>query len=178
MFHNTNPEEKLDLTPTTLELNLKAGRYDKLWTAEGTRNRKRAAIRKARKVFARVGGYILEEEFPNTREEVEFFAARYLHTNESARRATFKSVKAAQHWVEEFCTVLDVASGFRERVQSWRTQNDDWAKLFHYLIGQEDGPSVFNTYEMMSITSLAMQCREHAITIADLNLALVVEIFP
>ena len=178
MFDAPTTKQSQSLTPTILEGDLASGRYNDNWTSAGTRDRKRAAIRKAKNVFTSIGGFMLEEDFPCTRGDVEFFASRYLQSDEDARRATIKNKKSAARWVEEYCTVLDVASGLRDAAAALRGQNDDWAELVAYLTGQRGFPVVYGNYKMLPITSLALRCRERGITIAQLSTSIVTEFFP
>ena len=157
-----------DLTPKSLFENLKTGRYDAKWS-KGTRLRKRAAIRKANKVFKRAGYSVSEEGMPTTRLELEYFAAGTLNTNELARQFGFKNAKAAAKWTKEYATVLDVASGFRDFAHAMRHQNDEAATLLDHLTGKFGGPVIYGTYEMISICSLIMRCRENRVGIPDLT---------
>ncbi len=72
MFVASHTNSTPALTPLLVEENLKADRYDGKWKGQGTRDRKRAAIHRAEKVFKRAGGFPSQGDVPGSRPELEF----------------------------------------------------------------------------------------------------------
>jgi hypothetical protein len=158
---------KIDLP--TIKENLRSGNYDHVWTSEGTRDRKRAAINKAEKIFQVIGAFAPGEVLPLFRSEVEFFFYKYLRDGTYPKGSGLRSLKHAESWCKEFCQICDVAQGSREAFAALQFRDDDWGELIANLRGKHSTPRTFNNYEMIPITSLARECRRRGIAIADLT---------
>ncbi len=146
-------DPKIDLL--TIKENLRSGNYDHVWTSEGTRDRKRAAINKAEKIFQVIGAFAPGEDLPLFRSEVEFFFYKYLRNGTYPKGSGLRSLKHAENWCKEFCQICDVAQGSREASAALQFRDDDWGELMANLRGVHSTPRSFNNYEMIPITSLA-----------------------
>lgn len=175
MLSTFAPLNETALTPSNLKENLVAGRYDFAW-AETTRTRKLTAIRKAQKMFARSGLFVAEEDFPGTRDDLEFFAATRLGSVERTRGLGFKTVEAARTWVQEYSTILDVASAVHDAELATRVQDDDFAELLAHLTGKRGAPVILGNYPMNAVMSFVMRCRENGRPLRSLDLEAIGEI--
>jgi hypothetical protein len=152
-----------------IQSNLAAGCYDTIWASEGTRQRKRAALNKAVKVFRAYAGIIEPEDIPTSRAEVEFFYDKHISGQPLKVKSGLKSPSKAQKWKDEYCTVCDVASGRRDFEKALREQEDDWKALVDFLLGAAPGEELCNPFELICIRSLARESRERGISIAGLD---------
>jgi hypothetical protein len=148
--------------------NLRAGKYDFIWTSPGTRDRKRAAINKAEKIFRNINGIAGRQVVFCDRAEAEFFFQAYL-LHVQYPFAGLKSLYHAKKWFKEFCIVCDVVTQDHDALAYLPLGEDDWAALLDYLTGQRESSISLGNYEMTPITSLARECRSRNITIAGLT---------
>lgn len=158
------------ITLPEMRANLAAGHYDDVWTSEGTRFRKRAAINKAEKVFHVIGGYMEPSEMPATRDEVEYFFDTYIKGQPQKPNSGLRTAKQAENWVREYCSICDVTTGRRAHATALRSQRDDWQVLIEALQGSEPGTELADVYELIAVKSLARECRERGISINVLTI--------
>jgi hypothetical protein len=123
------------LTLPNIRENLAKGVYNEVWTSQGTRNRKRAAINNGEKIFRFEGGYMDPSEMPTSREEVEFFCDTILAGRKFHPKSGLKSARQVAAWRDEYCSVCDVASGRRAFEMELRTRQDDWSLMIDVLVG-------------------------------------------
>jgi hypothetical protein len=149
----------IHLSLPEIRKNLEDGLYHDTWTSAGTRERKRAALNKAERIFRHIGGYASTDEMPTTRDEVEYFFDTYMDTGTFHPKARLKSKAQAKKWYEEYCTICDVASGLRATMEFLSTLDDDWKQLLDHLKGDKPGSEIANPYQMIRVRALARECR-------------------
>lgn len=163
--------------PDAIEASLEMGKYNHIWTSSHTRLKRLATIRKAKKVFKIIGG-LQQNEYPSSREEVEYFGDKYLQAESFPKRSGLRGRPAAEKFVKEYGAILDVVTGRRAALIALSRLEDDWAELIAHLSGKRGAPVVYGNYEMIPICSAITTLRALGLGISDCTSDKIREIWP